>query len=200
MFTRPLRHIALAAFCLGLLSACSNVAPPMQRLPEMSFRHLTPITLDVGTIEVVSEFKPPAQAPHIEYDMPVTPEDALKRWVQDRLQPIGRTGKMRVVIHDASATEVPLKTDQGFTGMFKKEQAARVKMTINVSLQMLDERQMVTAEVSGKAMRERTTTEGLKLNEHDRILYDMVEDLMKGFNSEIDDNIRSNFGPWLGQR
>ena len=82
--------------------------------------------------------------------------------------------------------------------MFKKEQAARVDMSVDVALQMLDERQFVAAEVTGKANRSRTEPEGQKLNERDKLLYDMVEDLMQGFNSEVDPGIRSTFGPWLG--
>lgn len=171
----------------------------MHRFPELTFRNLPPVQLDIGRIEVVSQYQPPAQAPHIEYDMPVSPEGALKRWVQDRLQPIGRTGTLRVVIRDASATETPLQTDKGFTGMFKREQAARVDMSVDVALQMLDDKQFVTAEVTGKQTRSQTEQEGMKLNDRDKLLYDMVEDLVKGFNGDIDPNIRSTFGPWLGR-
>lgn len=193
-----LRHLALMiGFCTAL-AACSNSGPPMRRFPELTFRNLPPIQLDIGRIEVVSQYQAPAQAPHIELDMPVSPENALKRWVQDRLQPIGRTGTLRVVIRDAAATETPLKTDKGFTGMFKKEQAADIDMSVDVALQMLDDKQFVTAEVTGKQSRSHSELEGMKLNERDKLLYDMVEDLMKGFNNEVDGNIRSTFGPWLG--
>lgn len=194
-----LRHLALMIGFCSLLAACSS-SPPMRRFPELTFRNLPPVQLDIGRIEVVSQYQPPAQAPHIEYDMPVSPENALKRWVQDRLQPIGRTGTLRVVIRDASATETPLQTDRGFTGMFKKEQAAQVDMSVDVALQMLDDKQFVTAEVTAKQSRSHTELEGLKLNERDKLLYDMVEDLMKGFNGEVDGNIRATFGPWLGTR
>ena len=200
MSFRPLRYFAFV-FGLGLLlAACSGVNPPMQRFPEMTFRNQPAYQIDVGRIEIVSQFQPPAQAPHIEYDMPVSPENALKRWVQDRLQPTGRTGTLRVVIRDASATENPLKTDQSWTGVFKKEQAARVDMSVDVAIQMLDDRQFVTAEVTGKQSRSRTRPEGQKLNERDKLLYEMVEDLMQGYNGEIDSNIRNTFGPWLNKR
>lgn len=193
-----LRRLALMiGFCV-LLAACSS-SPPMQRFPELTFRNLPPVQLDVGRIEVVTQYQPQAQAPHIEYDMPISPENAVKRWVQDHLQPIGRTGTLRVVIRDATATETPLQTDRGFTGMFKKEQAARVDMAIDVSLQMLDDKQFTISEVTAKQSRSRTELEGMKLNERDRMLYDMVEDLLKGFNGEIDPNIRATFGPWLGR-
>jgi len=199
MFTPVLRKIALAA-CLGLtVAACANSNPPMQRFPQMTFSNLPAYNLDVGRIEVVAEKQSDGAPPHIEYDMPVSPENALKRWVQDRLRPVGRTGTLRVLIHDASATEVALKTDQGFTGLFKKEQAARVNMVMDVSLQMLDDHQMPVAEVSAHAERERTRPEGQKLNERDKLLYDMVEELMAAYNSQVDPNIGQNFHNWLGK-
>jgi len=92
-----------------------------------------------------------------------------------------------------------LKTDQGFTGLFKKEQAARVNMVLDVSLQMLDDHQMPVAEVSAHAERERTRPEGQKLNERDKLLYDMVEELMAAYNSQVDPNIGQNFHNWLGK-
>jgi hypothetical protein len=195
---RTLCRLAAALVFASLIAACSSVSPPMQRFPEMTFRNLPPIQLDVGRIEVVSQYQAPAEPPHIEYDMPVSPEAAIKRWVQDRLQPIGRTGTLRVVIKDAEATEKPLKTDQGFTGLFKKEQAAQVDLSINVELQMLDDHQFVTTSVTGSQSASRTRPEGQKLNERDKLLYDMVEALLQGFNKEVDGNIRSTFGPWLG--
>jgi len=199
MFLRTLRHFALVAG-LGLaLAGCANPNPPMQRFPQMTFSNLPAYSLDVGRIEVVSEFQSDGKYPHIEYDMPVSPENALKRWVQDRLRPTGRTGTLRVLIHDATATEVALKTDQSFAGMFKKEQAARVNMVVDVSLQMLDVHQFVVAEVNSRAERERSRPEGQKLNERDKLLYDMVEDLMMGFNSQVDPNIGQSFNRWLGK-
>ena len=192
MAVRLLRPLFLALTLV--LAACSS-SPPLQRFPEMTFRNMPPIRLDVGRIEVVPEYQPPAQPPHIEYDMPVAPENAVRRWVQDRLQPVGRTGTLRVVIHDAQATEVPLKTDDTITGVFKKEQAARIKMSVDVSIQLLDDKQFVSAEATGNAAVSRTTTEGIKLNEHDRVLYEMVEEMMKNFNANIEPSIRSSLGP-----
>lgn len=200
MFFRPLRQFALILAVGGAVTACSSVNPPMQRFPEMTFRNQPPIQLDVGRVEIVAEYQAPTQPPHIEYDMPVSPENAVRRWVQDRLKPIGRNGILRVVIRNASATETPLKTDQGFTGMFKKEQAARVEMSVDVALQMLDDRQFVAAEVTGNQSRSSTEPEGQKLNERDKLLYDMVEDLMQGLNSQLDGNIKSTFGPWLSMK
>ncbi len=181
-----------------LLAACSSVNPPMQRFPDISFANLPPFQLDLGRVEVVSQYQPPAQAPHIETDMPVSPENALKRWVQDRLKPVGRGGVLRVLIKNAAATETPLKTEQGMKSVFEKQQVARVDMAVEVALQILDEHQFVVTEVTGKVERSRTEPEGMKLNERDKLLYDMVDDLIRSFNSEVDPQIHDTFGRWLG--
>jgi len=181
-----------------MLAACSNNPPPPLRLPDMTFAQGAPVKFDVARIEIQVDYKAPAAHPHIEYDMPVSPENAVRNWVRDRLKAVGSNGIMRVVIKNASATETPLSTDQGITGMFKKEQAAQVDEALEVSIQMLDERQFVIAEVTGKSSRSRTEPEGQKLNERDRLLYDLTYDLVKGFNDEVTPNLPVAFQKWMG--
>jgi len=156
------------------------------------------VQFDVARIEVISEYKAPAISPHIEYDMPVSPEKAVNNWVRDRLKAVGSRGIMRVVIKNASATETPLATDQSITGVFKKEQAAQVDLALDVSIQMLDEHQFIAAEVSGKSSRSRTEPEGQKLNERDRLLYDLTYDLVKGWSDEVTPNLSAAFSKWMG--
>ena len=184
-------------FGLGLtLSACSS-APPMQRLPDMTFLYKPPIRLNVARVEVVSEYTAPTVRPNIEYDMPVSPEAAVRKWAQDRLKPVGTSGILRVVIHKASATENPLKIDESLGGMFKKEQAARVDENLDVTLQMLDDHQFTVADVTGKSFRSRTEPEDQKLNQRDQLLYDLTYDLVRGFDEEVEPNIRTGFNKWL---
>jgi len=191
------RSLGLAA-CLGAgLNACNSPTPAPLHLPEMTFTEPAPIRLNVARIEIDSQYKAPAAAPHIEYDMPVSPENAVRRWAQDRLRAVGQQGVLRVVIRNASATEVPLATDKGLTGMFTKQQAAKVDLALDVELQILDERQFVLASVSAQASRSRTEVEGRTLNQRDQLLYDTTYDLVRGFDHEISVNIPNGFNRWL---
>jgi hypothetical protein len=70
-------------------------------------------------------------------------------------------------------------------------------MSVDVALQMLDDHQYVVSEVTGNQARSHTELEGQKLNERDRLLYDMVQDLVTGLSKEIDPNIRATFGPYV---
>src|ERR1700678_1917520 len=105
-----LRLMILSLGVTALLSACSAPPLPPLRLPEMSFTAQAPIRLDVARIDIVANYQAPAVKPHIEYDMPVSPENALRLWVRDHLKAVGNTGVMRLVIRNASATERPLTT------------------------------------------------------------------------------------------
>ena len=191
----PLKLLILGA--VALLAACASAPPPMQKLPEMSFTQSPPIAFDVARIEVVSEYSAPAAAPHIEFDMPVSPEKALRAWARDRLKAVGKTGTLRVVVRKASAVETPLATDQSLSGVFKKEQAAQVDLALDVALQMLDERQYVVAEVTGKSLRGRTEPEKQKLNERDKLLYDLTYELVKGLDEELVANMPTAFNKWM---
>lgn len=196
MNARHFRFVVAVAAAL-MASACSNSAPPMQKLPEISFANLRPFQLDVGRLEIVSEFTPTGRSPHIEHLMPVSPEGAIQRWAQDRLKPMGRTGTARMVIKDASVVEVPLAVDKGLTGAFKKEQESRYDGSLSVALQILDERGMVQGETVAQATRSRTVAEGITLNQRDRTLYDISESLAKDIDQQMAQLIPNYLGRWL---
>ncbi|ARJ66769.1 hypothetical protein WV31_14355 [Magnetospirillum sp. ME-1] len=193
------RHIRLVVAVVAALtaSACQNAKPPMQKLPEISFANLRPFQLDVGQLEIVSEFVAPGRSPHIEHLMPVSPEGAIQRWAQDRLKPVGRTGSARVVIKDAKVVEVPLSVDKGLTGAFKKEQELRYDAALNVAVQILDARGMVQGETVAQATRSKTVAEGITLNERDRVLYDISESLARDIDQQMSQLIQSYLGRWV---
>lgn len=195
MMFRP-SGMVLALAAVLALSACEN-KPPMQKLPEITFTNKRPIQLDVGQLEIVPEYTSSAARPHVEQLMPINPENATVRWAQDRLKPMGRNGSARVVIKDASVVEVPLQTDKGFTGMFKDQQAARYDGTLEVAVQILDERHMPVADVVARATRTKTVAEGATLNERDRALYEITESMIRDIDVQMDGLISSYMNRWV---
>lgn len=195
MSFRPSR-VVMALVAVLALSACQST-PPIQKLPEISFADKRPIQLDVGQLEIVPEYVSPARKPNIEHLMPVSPENATVRWAQDRLKPMGRTGFARVVIKDARVVEVPLRTEKGFTDMFREEQAERYDGTLDVAIQILDERHLPVADVVARATRTKTVPEGVSLNERDRVLYEITEALIRDIDAQLDGLIRSYLNRWV---
>jgi len=180
---------------LGIaLAGCTNNPPPSGALPAVSFNDTKPYVLDVARIEIVSKFAAPSSAPHIEFQLNVSPENAFKRWVQDRLQPKGTAGVLRVVINDASATETIIPKDPNKSALdLTNQDQSKIDMSLDVALQMLDDHQLVMSEVTGRASRSRTLPTGIKLNERDKMLHDMVVDLTRGLGQELDPQIQATF-------
>ena len=195
MSFRPSRMV-MALACALALAACEG-KPPVQKLPDISFADKRPFMLEVGQLEIVPEYVSPAKRPHIEHMMPVSPENATVRWAQDRLRPVGRTGYARVVIKDAKVVEVPLKTDKSFTGMFKQEQAERYDGSLDVAIQILDERHLPVADVVARATRTKTVPEGVSLNERDRVLYEITESLIRDIDAQMDGLVRTYLNRWV---
>lgn len=194
---RHLLRLAVVVLATLAATACQNTKPPMQKLPEISFANLRPFNLDVGQLEIVSEYTAPGRSPNIEHLMPVSPEGAAQRWAQDRLKPMGKAGFARVVIRDAKVVEIPLAVDKGFTGAFKKEQEIRYDAALDVAVQILDARHMVIGETVARATRSRTVAEGITLNERDRVLYDISESLAKDIDEQMSQLIRNFLGRWV---
>lgn len=186
-----------AAFVALLAVGGCETAPPQQRLPDLSFSQFAPYRLNVGRVEVVSEFQSSNRPPHIEGMMPLSPEAAVKRWVQQRLAPMGTSGALRVIIKDASVVEQPLQVDKSLTGFFKKEQSEQYDAKLQLAIQVLDDRNLPQAEIVARSNRSRSVAEGTTLNDRDKIWYGMVEDMMLDLNRQLDGLIPQYLGPHL---
>ncbi len=189
------RYIGAGLVALAL-AACQT-PPPVQRLPELTFGHLDRLNLDVAAIEVVSEYRSPMKAPHVEHLFPTPPQTALERWAADRLEAAGRQGIARFVIQNAQATATPLAFDKGLAGAFTKEQSVRYEASVEAFLEIVDERGFRKGFSSARASRTRTMPEDATLNERDKAWFELTEAVMQDFNAEIEKNVRQYLGGFL---
>lgn len=193
MMTRRFLVTGLATLALA---ACATQVS-IQRFPEITFAHMPKIGLNAARVEVVSEFHPSLQPPHVEHLMPAPPEKAMRRWAEDRLEVRGVTNVARFTITDASVTETPLKVEGGLSGAFKKQQAVRYEATVAAMIEILDDRGFRRAFASSRVSRSQTLGEDASLNDRDRLWFDLVEALMKDFNAEMEQDLRSHVGAFL---
>jgi hypothetical protein len=190
-------RLYIGAGLVALALAACQTPPPVQRLPELTFGHLDRLNLDVATIEVVSEYRSPMKAPHVEHLFPTPPQTALERWAADRLEAAGRQGIARFVIQNAQATATPLAFDKGLAGAFTKEQSVRYEASVEAFLEIVDERGFRKGFSSARASRTRTMAEDASLNERDKAWFELTEAVMQDFNAEIEKNVRQYLGGFL---
>lgn len=173
--------------CALFLSACAHQHDVAEtpKFVEPRFKDALPITLEVGSIEVVSEFVPSFERPNVEHLFPVSIEKSARIWASDRLEvtgkPSDRTAKF--IIKDASVVEEKIEAEQ----LFYKDNL-RYKAMLSVVLQ-------ITAP-DGKSQtnldtwREITIPVDTSVEDKERAWSNMTNKLMEEFDKRMEQNIR----------
>lgn len=190
------RRGLLSLSAVLFLAACTTVVVT-PKFPEVTFRHLPPLRLNVVDIQIVNQAPIDTRAPNIAHRFPTSPARALERWAEDRLQASGTSGTARFTIHEATAVESALKVDRGIGGLFKKEQSERVDTVVRATLVVLDARGSSQATATTRASRFITLREDATLEDRRKIWFELTEKLMADFNKEMELNIRRHVAPFL---
>lgn len=193
------RCLSAAFVTIGmmLLTACEATIPA-ETLPELTFRHLKPIALNVTDIQFVDNRQANRRdTPDAGYKFPISPRVALLRWAKARLQVAGLSGTARFVVHRAHVTETRLQIDRGIGGLFKKENSERYHADLEASMEIYDERNIRRAFASARTRETTTIREDASPNERRRIWLAMVERLMASFDRVMDARIREHMAGYM---
>lgn len=192
------RFVFLVPVLLGGLTLAACTTPsPQSRFPEITFKHLSPIQLDVREVVTENEFKAPGIPPNVEHLFPVRPAAAAMAWARDRLVAAGTGRTLRYIVRDATATEVALKTKKGITGAFTVDQSERYELHIAVELQIIGDDRRTEGTLNAQVDRSITIPEDSKLSEREKIWFKLVEDAMKELDAQLEKTIKSVFFQYL---
>jgi len=167
--------------------------PPPPSPPQITFTRFQPIVLNVGQIDIVDEYKMPMHEPNVEHLIPISPSDAMRAWVRDRIRAGGETKTLQVIIKDASvvASEVPLPpgADPGDVSPDRRYDAR-----LEVELRIYGtENAMSEASVNVVATQSNTINEKASLSERKAIFRRMVSSVMDSANAELEKQIFQYF-------
>ena len=186
----------LAMLAVFVLVGCQAVIPA-QRLPELTYAHLQPLNLKVGSVELIMDYQPPLAAPNVDHLFPVTPSEALQRWNEDRLKSVGGTPVARLVDTDASVVETTLALKKGLGGVFTKEQSERYEARIEATLKIQDAAGATIGFATTNVKRSVTIREDANINDRELAWFKLIEALMTDFNAEMEKNIRRHLADWM---
>ena len=181
-----IRHVYLIVLTF-ILSACTS---PSGYLPDLTFKHLPPITLKVSEVQITSGMRNSTQSPNVGHRFPISPEQAVKRWALDRLQVTGAGGIARFTILQAEATEKKLTKDENLTGLFKQQASEQYDASVKARLEIIDSRGVKRSQVTAIATWRQNIREDASLADRRRIWLELVEKLITRFNSEMERSIR----------
>lgn len=105
-----------------MLAACSGPKPDPQPGADLNFAVNGQLPLRVAHIDVIEDYVPVNAPPHVEGTFTVPPDQAIRRWVADRLRATGGEFDLTINITNADVIETPLPTEGGLVGAFTNEQ------------------------------------------------------------------------------
>jgi hypothetical protein len=184
----------MATAVLLFLSACSNSSEPSKPLPSLSFTQHGPIRLDVASVEVIDIYQPPQGGDNVEHLFSTPLQLAVRRWVSDRVKPVGRDGVVRVTIMDAKVVEQSLKPSGSW---FSREPAERYTGRLEVLLEADSPGRRTTGNANVVVERSITVLEGISLADRSRAWFNMTQDMMADFNKAMEAKIRQHLAPLI---
>lgn len=168
-----------------------------RKYSDITFMHKAPIKLDVARILYEPRYKASLAPPQVGHDFPTPPVTAMENWIRDRLRATGRSGEARVTLRDASATEHKLNTESGVKGAFKKDQAWRYDVSVEMTVGAVDPNRRLKGEANARASRKRTVPKDINLNDREAVWFDIMEQTMKTFDRTMEAQIRKNLSAFI---
>lgn len=154
-----------------------------------------PITLDVASIEVESDYVAPMKEPNVDHLITITPSDAVRLWASQRLKAGGSQGRARVVIRDASVREKELPRTTGIKGWFTKDQSEEYDGRLQVDIIVEGTVRGFSGSVSATVTRSTSVREDVSLAERDKTMLAMVKEMAADLDRQMDPAIKSNLFP-----
>ncbi|MDH3241234.1 MAG: hypothetical protein OEO83_11275 [Alphaproteobacteria bacterium] len=187
----------LALLLTAVVAAGCSLTAPEPEFPELTYRHLAPLELAAGRIEITTRYIPPMKEPNVDHRSPVTLHAALRRWAGDRLRAAGGRPIAHLVILDASIREVPLKVTGGVAGFFTTDQSARYDGRAAVRLEIRDPGGRQIAFATARATRSLHVAEDSSIADRERVLFALTEDLVSDINARFEAEARRHLGAHL---
>ena len=180
MHLRDWRHaLRVLAWLLPLLLfACGEEPPPPASYPPLSYSYLTPLRLNVASIEIENRAVPTGPD-DVAALSPVTPVAALEQMAHDRLFAAGTSGSAVFVIDDASILRQP---DGALSG----------SLAVHLNIDTAAGHRAAYAEARVSRIRTPGGDEDLRTS-----LYQLTKQMLDDMNVEFEYQIRRSLKDWL---
>jgi hypothetical protein len=189
---RRLRGLVLIALLAGCTGDYETFQPP-----PLDLSGQPPLRFAVDTIAVESAYRPAGAPPFVDHTLALTPEAALRAYLEQKLQAVGGPGRLHAVIVDASVREVALETRSGVRGLLTREPGARFEGRLRVRVERFDDAGNPLGSVGTAASRSRSLPEDVGYAERQRIGYELVEALVNDLATGLTANLRETFADIL---
>lgn len=192
------RCALLGLVCAVALGGCSESHREGPLVPaDISFKQYQPIYLDVANVDFVEEYKSPMKEPFIEHLLPISPAEATRAWVRDRVRSVGLNNTMQVIIKDARVVAVDLPQKDSLTGYFSADANRRYDARLEVEMRIYANGAMSDASVTVVSTQSNTISQKATLQERKMAFAGMTRQLMESANAELEKQIFKYFPKYI---
>ena len=137
-----------------------------------------------------------APARDLGFELPLSPDDVMRRWSQTRLRPGGVAGTAQVLLAESRFASIPLEKTEGLEGVLTNDQSSRYEgaMTVRVEIAGPDGGQGF---VEARARASRTVAEDFSINEREETLYDLLRGIARSLDRRLETEIRDHLAHWI---
>lgn len=178
-------HILVVIICM-CVSACQTTPVSTAPFAPISYTQKGVIPLKVDSITVEQPYHSPLAVPNVEHYFPTLPADAIRRWVDERIEQVGYENRLVAIIHDASAIEQ--RRDDG---------QSEVTAKVHVELRIYGHGTVSEANINVTAQQHRLLPASLNVIEKDKAYDEITRALMDSLDAELEQNIRTYFEPYV---
>jgi hypothetical protein len=181
---------------IALLAGCAGDYKTFQP-PPLDFSGLPTLRFAVDRIAVESAYRPAGAPPFVDHTLALTPEAALRAYLEQKLVAVGGPGRLQAVILDASVREEALEVETGVRGLLTRQASARLDGRLRVRVERFDAAGNAAGAVSTAASRSRSLPEDVGYAERQQIAYELVRDLVDDLAAGLATNLRETFADIL---
>lgn len=134
------RSVLLLSSCLILLGACT--ATPVDHhvvTPQLTYEHVKPISVDISSIDFLTDTQRGAQPWDISNDMPTPPDVAMRRYLEQRYEAVGANGTLKIELKKADIHHESVPQDNPFMRYisFANEQEYTFEIIVDLATKYL---------------------------------------------------------------
>jgi hypothetical protein len=177
---------------IALLAGCAGDYQTFQP-PPLDFSGQPTLRFAVDRITVESAYRPAGAPPFVDHTLALTPEAALRAYLEQKLVAVGGPGRLQAVILDASVREEALEVETGVRGLLTRQASARLDGRLRVRVERFDAAGNAAGAVSTAASRSRSLPENVGYAERQQIAYELVRDLVDDLAAGLATNLRETF-------
>lgn len=188
---KPFVSAFFGLLCLGI-SACVTTPMPINN-PAPNYSAMRQLRFDVAEVLVIND-APTTTATQQLAQYGDSPEAALRKWANGRIQAAGTQGSFSVIIKDANfaINKLPVKT--GIKGWMEREQAERWDAYLNVIIAVEGSASLLPpAEININLRNSQTLGEEASAEEKRQAYESIMNKLMTMFNAEAQKQMDAYF-------